>query len=87
MASQSLCRLLHEEEHRTCQNFIFELSVHLTSVVVECSSKFYRVVYGLYSVASAIAGVFANFPNKIAKITRKFGHVDKVNSRGVLCQH
>jgi hypothetical protein len=40
-----------------------------------------------HSVASAIAGVFANFPNKIAKITGKFEHVDKAKSRGVFCQH
>ena len=41
----------------------------------------------LISVASAIAGVFANFPNKIAKITEKFEHVDEAKSRGVFCQH
>jgi hypothetical protein len=39
------------------------------------------------SVASAIAGVFANFPNKIAKITGKFEYVDKANNRGVFCQY
>ena len=39
------------------------------------------------SIASAIAGVFANFPNKIAKIMKIFEHVDKAKSRGVFCQH
>ena len=28
------------------------------------------------SVASAIAGVFAKFPNKIARIMGKFEHID-----------
>jgi hypothetical protein len=39
------------------------------------------------SVASAIAGVFANFPNKIAIITEEFEDVDNAKSRGVVCQH
>ena len=34
------------------------------------------------SVASAMAGVFANFPSKIAKITGKFEHVDKAKAKG-----
>jgi hypothetical protein len=41
----------------------------------------------LPSVASAIAGVFAKFPNKIAKIAGKFENVDKAKNQGVLCQH
>ena len=32
------------------------------------------------SVASAIAGVFANFLNKIAKIMENFEHVDEAKS-------
>jgi hypothetical protein len=40
-----------------------------------------------HSVASAIAGVFANFPNKIAKITGIFENVDKAKLQGVLCQY
>jgi len=39
------------------------------------------------SVATAIAGVFANFTNKIGKITGKLKDVDKAKSRGVSCQH
>jgi hypothetical protein len=39
------------------------------------------------SVATAIAGVFANFTNKIGKITGKLEDVDKAKSRGVSCQH
>ena len=35
------------------------------------------------SVVTEIASVFANFPNKIAKITESFGDVDK----GAICQH
>jgi len=41
----------------------------------------------LHSVATAIAGVFANFTNKIGKITDKLEDVDKAKSRGVSCQH
>ena len=41
----------------------------------------------LVSVATAIAGVFANFANKIGKITEKLEDVDKAKSRGVSCQH
>jgi hypothetical protein len=39
------------------------------------------------SVATAIAGVFANFTNKMGKITEKLEDVDKAKSRGVSCQH
>jgi hypothetical protein len=39
------------------------------------------------SVATAIAGVFANFANKIDKITEKLEDVDKAKCRGVSCQH
>jgi hypothetical protein len=39
------------------------------------------------SVVTAIAGVFANFANKIEKITDKLKDVDKAKSRGVSCQH
>ena len=39
------------------------------------------------SVATAIAGVFANFTNEISKITEKLEDVDKAKSRGVSCQH
>ena len=39
------------------------------------------------SVATAIAGVFANFANKTGKITEKLEDVDKAKSRGVSCQH
>ena len=39
------------------------------------------------SVASVMTGVFANFPNKIAKITGKFENVNQAKNRGVLCQH
>jgi len=39
------------------------------------------------SVATAIAGVFANFTNKIDKITEKLEDVDKAKSQGVSCQH
>jgi len=39
------------------------------------------------SVATAIAGVFANFTNKIGKITEELENVDKTKSRGVSCQH
>ena len=39
------------------------------------------------SVATAIADVFANFANKIGKITEKLEDVDKVKSREVSCQH
>jgi len=41
----------------------------------------------LFSVATAIAGVFANFTNKIGKTTDKLEDVDKSKSRGVSCQH
>jgi len=41
----------------------------------------------LCSVATAIAGVFANFTNKIGKITEELENVDKAKSRGVSCQH
>ena len=39
------------------------------------------------SVATAIAGVFANFTNKIGIITEKLDDVDKAKSQGVSCQH
>ena len=39
------------------------------------------------SVASAIVGVFANFPNKIAKNTGKFENVDETKNQRVFCQH
>jgi hypothetical protein len=39
------------------------------------------------SVATAIAGVFAIFANKIDKIIGKLEDVDKAKSRGVSCQH
>ena len=39
------------------------------------------------SVATAVAGVFANFPDRIAKIVGKFGDVDRAKSRGVFCQN
>ena len=39
------------------------------------------------SVATAIAGVFANFTNKIGEITWKLEDVDKTKSQGVSCQH
>jgi hypothetical protein len=39
------------------------------------------------SVASAIAGVFANFSDKIAIIMGIFEDVDKAKSWGVFCQH
>jgi hypothetical protein len=39
------------------------------------------------SVATAIAGVFANFTNKIGKMTDKLENVDKAKSRGIFCQH
>jgi hypothetical protein len=39
------------------------------------------------SVATAIAGVFANFTNKIGRITEQLEDVDKAKSRGVSCQH
>jgi hypothetical protein len=39
------------------------------------------------SVATAIVGVFANFVNKIDKITEKLKDVNKAKSRGVSCQH
>jgi hypothetical protein len=42
---------------------------------------------GEVSVATVIAGVFANFTNKIDKITEKLEDVDKTKSRGVSCQH
>ena len=41
----------------------------------------------LTSVATAIAGVFANFTNKIGKMTDKLENVDKAKSQGVFCQH
>jgi hypothetical protein len=39
------------------------------------------------SVATAIAGVFAIFANKIDEITEKLEDVNKAKSRGVSCQH
>ena len=39
------------------------------------------------SVATAIAGVFANFTNKIGEITEKLEDIDKAKSREVSCQH
>ena len=39
------------------------------------------------SVASAIAGVFATFTNKIAKIMKILEDIDKAKSQGVFCQH
>ena len=39
------------------------------------------------SVATAIAGVFANFPDKIAKMVGKFEDVDRAKSQGVFCQN
>jgi hypothetical protein len=39
------------------------------------------------SVATTIASVFANFANKIDKITEKLEDVNKAKSRGVSCQH
>jgi hypothetical protein len=39
------------------------------------------------SVATAIAGVFANFTNKIGKITGELEDVDKTKSSGVSCQY
>jgi hypothetical protein len=39
------------------------------------------------SVATAIAGVFANFKNKMGKITEELEDVDKAKSQGVSCQH
>jgi hypothetical protein len=44
-------------------------------------------VIGLGSVATAIAGVFAIFANKMDKITGKLEDVDKAKSQGVSCQH
>ena len=41
----------------------------------------------IVSVATAIAGVFANFPDKIAKIVEKFEDVDRAKSRGDFCQN
>jgi len=38
------------------------------------------------SVATAIAGVFANFTNKIGKMTEELEDVDKAKSQGVSCQ-
>ena len=52
-----------------------------------CDWHVIKLYVDVASVASAIAGVFANFANKIAKITGKFEHVDKAKSRGVFCQH
>ena len=49
--------------------------------------SFGSLVAVLYSVATAIAGVFANFTNKMGKITDKLEDVDKAKSRGVSCQH
>ena len=40
-----------------------------------------------HSVATAIAGVFANFANKIDKIPEKLEDVDKAKSQGVSCQY
>jgi hypothetical protein len=39
------------------------------------------------SVATAIAGVFAIFANKMDTITDKLEDVDEVKSRGVSCHH
>jgi len=41
----------------------------------------------ILSVATAIAGVFANLANKIGRIIEKLGDVDKAKSQGVSCQH
>ena len=38
--------------------------------------------YTLISVATAIAGVFANFANKIGKITEELEDVDKAKAEG-----
>jgi len=46
-----------------------------------------QICPNLSSVATAIAGVFANFTNKIDKMTEKLEDVDKAKSRGVSCQH
>jgi hypothetical protein len=40
-----------------------------------------------FSVATARASVFATFANKLRKITKIFGELDHMKSRGVLCQH
>ena len=38
------------------------------------------------SVATARAGLFATFGNKLRKITKIFMELDLLKSRGVLCQ-
>jgi len=50
-----------------------------------CNSD--RSTIAIHSVATAIAGVFANFTNKTGKITEKLEDVDKTKSQGVSCQH
>jgi hypothetical protein len=46
-----------------------------------CGMKFKRLRLGrIGSVATAIAGVFANFTNKIGKITEKLEDVDRHHS-------
>lgn len=38
------------------------------------------------NVVTAIVSVFANFPDKIARITENFGDADKARNWGVFCQ-
>ena len=54
--------------------------VALCPILATLISTAWVIYYLGTSVASAIAGVFANFPNKIAKITEKFEHVDETKS-------
>jgi hypothetical protein len=56
-------------------------------IVLLCMHPSAQILNMQISVATAIAGVFAIFANKIDKITDKLEDVDKVKSQGVSCQH
>jgi hypothetical protein len=65
--------------------FVHEIQVAVETVPICCG--FPCRCLAPASVATAIAGVFAIFANKIDEITEKLEDVDKAKSRGVSCQH
>ena len=60
---------------------VFEAEYNILLVIV-WSTTLYVMDCVISSVATAIAGVFANFANKIGKITEKLKDVDKAKAEG-----